>query len=82
MSLIAVSCLAAGAVLAQPTHDLLQKAGHVVDGKSRLSAVRDVAIRDGKIAETVLNIPPRARAAHSTGPGCSKFLDWQPAGSC
>ena len=30
--------------------DLLLKGGHVVDGKNKLSAVRDVGIKDGKIA--------------------------------
>ena len=30
--------------------DLLLKSGHVIDGKNRLSAVRDVAIKDGKVA--------------------------------
>ncbi len=30
--------------------DLLLKGGHVVDGKNRLSAIRDVGIKDGKIA--------------------------------
>src|SRR5205807_5438111 len=31
-------------------YDLLLKGGHVIDGKNKISAVRDVAIRDGKIA--------------------------------
>ncbi len=30
--------------------DLLLKGGHVIDGKNRLSAVRDVAIKGGKVA--------------------------------
>jgi dihydroorotase len=37
-------------------YDLLLKGGHVVDGKNKISAVRDVAIRDGKIAEVAANI--------------------------
>ena len=48
--------LAAGAMFAQPQYDLLLKGGHVIDGKNKLSAVRDVAIRDGKIAAVAPNI--------------------------
>ena len=36
--------------LAQARYDLLLQNGHVVDAKNGVSAVRDVAIRDGKIA--------------------------------
>jgi dihydroorotase len=39
----------AGLLLAQPKYDLLLQNGHVVDSKNRISAVRDVAIKDGKI---------------------------------
>ena len=35
---------------AEPVYDLLLKGGHVIDAKSRTSAVRDVAIAAGKIA--------------------------------
>jgi dihydroorotase len=45
-----------------PDFDLLLKGGHVVDAKNQISAVRDVAIKDGKIAAVAANIPP-ARAA-------------------
>src|SRR5437764_15110365 len=37
-------------------YDLLIKGGHVIDGKNRISAVRDVAIKDGKIAAVAANI--------------------------
>jgi dihydroorotase len=37
-------------------YDLLLKGGHVIDGKNKISAVRDVAIKDGKIAEVAANI--------------------------
>ena len=37
-------------------YDFLIKNGHVIDGKNRLSAVRDVAIKDGKIAAVAANI--------------------------
>jgi dihydroorotase len=39
-------------------YDLLLKGGHVIDGKNKLSAVRDVAIKDGRIAEVAANIAP------------------------
>jgi dihydroorotase len=52
--LLAVSC--AAAALAQTDYDLLIKGGHVIDGKNRLGAVRDVAIKDGKIAAVDANI--------------------------
>lgn len=54
-SLFAVLFLA-GAVFGQTDYDLLLKGGHVIDGKNRISAVRDVAIKDGKIAAVESNI--------------------------
>jgi dihydroorotase len=36
--------------------DLLLKGGRVIDGKNKLSAVRDVAIKDGKVALVAANI--------------------------
>src|SRR5580765_8161167 len=39
----------AGLLFAQPKYDLLLQNGHVVDSKNRISAVGDVAIKDGKI---------------------------------
>ena len=41
---------------AQPEFDLILKGGHVIDGKNRLNAVRDVAIKSGKIAAVESNI--------------------------
>ena len=52
--LFVVTSLAASA---QAEYDLLLKGGHVIDGKNRLNAVRDVAIRDGKIAAVAADIP-------------------------
>src|SRR6185369_11509391 len=46
----------AGIASAQTDFDLLIKGGHVIDGKNRISAVRDVAIKDGKIAAVAANI--------------------------
>jgi dihydroorotase len=43
---------------AQTQYDLLLQGGHVVDPKNQISAVRDVAIRDGKIAAVAEHIDP------------------------
>jgi dihydroorotase len=45
-----------GSASAQPRYDLLLKGGHVVDAKNHLSAVRDVAILNGKIAAVAEHI--------------------------
>ncbi len=50
--------LFAGIAWAQADYDLLIKGGHVIDGKNRISAVRDVAIKDGKIAAVAADIAP------------------------
>ena len=42
---------------AQTPYDLLLKGGHVIDGRNGIDAVRDVAIKDGKIAAVAANIP-------------------------
>jgi len=42
--------LALSVVQPADTYDLLLKGGHVIDAKNGVSAVRDVAIKDGKIA--------------------------------
>ncbi|MGA7415777.1 MAG: amidohydrolase/deacetylase family metallohydrolase [Bryobacteraceae bacterium] len=47
--------LSSGA-FAQTQYDLLLQGGHVVDAKNSVSAVRDVAIRDGKIAAVAPHI--------------------------
>jgi dihydroorotase len=47
----------AASVLAQTKYDLLLKGGHVVDAKNNISAVRDVAIADGRIAMVAEIIP-------------------------
>lgn len=48
---------AACAQTGQTDYDLLLQGGHVIDGKNHLSAVRDVAIKDGKIAAVAPHIP-------------------------
>lgn len=50
--------LLTGAAWAQATYDLLLKGGHVIDAKNGISAVRDVAIAQGKIAAVAENIAP------------------------
>src|SRR5216684_3222120 len=39
-------------------YDLLLKGGHLIDGKNKTSAIRDVAISGGKIAEVAARIDP------------------------
>jgi dihydroorotase len=46
------------AALAQTDYDLLLRGGHVIDAKNGVSAVRDVAVRDGKIAAVGVNLDP------------------------
>src|SRR6187200_3411674 len=42
---------------AQTAYDLLLKGGHVIDGRNGIDAVRDVAIKDVRIAAVAPNIP-------------------------
>src|SRR5690242_7265643 len=44
-------------LLAQAPYDLLLKNGHVIDAKNNIDAVRDVAIKDHRIASVAANIP-------------------------
>jgi dihydroorotase len=46
------------AAAAGPRYDLLLKGGHVIDPKNALSAVRDVAIANGRIAAVLPRIDP------------------------
>ena len=50
-------CLAAGQLAAQTHYDLLLKGGHVIDPKNGIDVVRDVGIRDGRIAAVQENLP-------------------------
>jgi dihydroorotase len=49
--------LLATSAAAQPRYDLVLKRGHVIDAKNQISAVRDIAITQGKIAAISENIP-------------------------
>jgi dihydroorotase len=51
--------LLCGVAFAQPRYDLLLQGGHVIDAKNNLSAVRDVAIKDGKIAAVAAKLDPK-----------------------
>ena len=53
ISLLVLTCSAFG----QARYDLLLQGGHVIDASSKLDAVRDVAIQDGKIAAIAEHIP-------------------------
>jgi len=52
-----------------PAFDMILKGGHVIDGRNGLSAVRDVGIKDGKIAAVAANLPPSptTRVVNATG---------------
>ena len=56
-----LSVLAFTACLLAQDYDVLLKGGHVIDPKNNINAVRDVAIKDKKIAAVAANIDP-ARA--------------------
>lgn len=49
--------LAAASLAAQVQYDLLLTGGHVIDARNHLSAIRDVAIQDHKIARIAAGIP-------------------------
>ena len=54
-------CLVASAmaqVVAQEKYDLLLQGGHVIDARNSISAVRDVAVADGKVAAVAEHINP------------------------
>jgi dihydroorotase len=54
---ICIFFVLAGCAGAQARYDLLLQGGHVIDAASQLSAVRDVAIKNGKIAAVAAHIP-------------------------
>ena len=49
-----VLCLASSGYAQE--YDILLKGGHVLDARNRINAVRDVAIKDGKVAAVAENI--------------------------
>jgi dihydroorotase len=48
----------AGCAFTQPAYDLLLQGGHVIDPKNNISAVRDIAIKDGAIAAVAERLNP------------------------
>lgn len=60
MALIAVAAaaLSVTARAEEPRYHLLLKGGHVIDARNGLSAVRDVALADGKVAAVAESIDP------------------------
>lgn len=56
MRITIVQFALAASCLAQPRYDLLLKGGHVIDARNGISAVRDVAISQGRIAAVAENI--------------------------
>lgn len=52
-----------------PEYDFLIKGGHVIDPKNSLNAVRDVAIKDGRIAAVGQNIPATRALKAVDAPG-------------
>ena len=49
--------LIASTLCAQPKYDIVLKGGHLIDAKNKISAVSDLAIRDGYVAAVARNIP-------------------------
>src|SRR5258708_7955035 len=61
MKRMAGVCLVLAAIAhpqAEPKYDLLLKGGHVIDPRNQISAVRDVAIADGKVVAVAAGIDP------------------------
>jgi len=48
----------AACAFGQPDYDLLLQGGHVIDAKNGISAVRDIAIKDGVIAAVAAHLDP------------------------
>ena len=45
-------------VFGQTQYDLILQGGHLVDAKNKISAVRDIAVKDGKIAAVAAHLDP------------------------
>jgi dihydroorotase len=56
---IAIAAALAASLPAQQ-YDLLLKGGHLIDAKNRVDAVRDVAVKDGRVAAVAADIPSSA----------------------
>jgi len=58
LTLLATAVVACAQTAPQPLYDLLLQGGHVIDAKNGISAVRDVAIKDGVIAAVAARVDP------------------------
>jgi dihydroorotase len=58
MKLLVSSLLLAAAAASAQDYDLVLRGGHVIDPKNNVSAVRDIAIKDGRIAAVAAKIDP------------------------
>ena len=58
LRLLLFAALGVAIATAQPKYDLLLTGGHVIDAKNKISALRDVAIKNGRIAEVAAKINP------------------------
>ena len=62
VALVIAALLIAAAPLGRtqtaPKYDLLLRGGHVIDARNNIDAIRDVAIKDGKIAGVAAKIDP------------------------
>ncbi len=56
-AIAAVAIVVQAADARQASYDLLLEGGHVIDSRNGLSAVRDVAIADGRVAAIAADIP-------------------------
>jgi len=54
-----VTMMFCGVVFGQTKYDLLLQGGRVIDAKNNISAVRDVGIKDGKIAAVAAKLDPK-----------------------
>src|ERR1035438_4546455 len=59
-TLICLAGRAFGQPASQFAYDLLLQGGHVIDPKNGISAVRDVAMKDGAIAAVAEHLDPAA----------------------
>src|SRR5258708_36291404 len=68
-ALIPICLAAVGLCYGQARYDLLLQGGHVIDAKNGISAVRDVGIKDGKVAAVAphLDAKDAVKAVNASG---------------
>ena len=55
---IGIFVMSTALAFGQSQYDLLLQGGHVIDAKNKISGIRDVAVKDGKIAAVAEHIDP------------------------